>query len=65
MKQVPLKIKKKKKKKKKKTMHIFDNLNIVLTRTPARTDADTNNWMTTQALQGHSPSELVMIIIID
>ena len=32
-----------------KTMHTFENLNIVLPRTPTRTptDADANNWVTT------------------
>ena len=34
-----------------KTMHTFENLNIVLTRTPTRTptrtDADANAWVTT------------------
>ena len=41
-------------------MHTFENLNIVLTRTPTRTptDANTNDWVTTYALQGHSPGEL-------
>ena len=39
-------------------MHTFENLNIVLTPTPAWTDADANDWVTTKALQGHSPDEL-------
>ena len=34
-------------------MHTFENLNIVL-----NTDANANAWVTTKALQGHSPSEL-------
>ena len=37
-------------------MHTFENLKIVLTW--MRTDADANNLVITQALQGQSPSEL-------
>ena len=37
-------------------MHTFENLNIVLTRTLIAADA--KDWVTTQALQGHSPGEL-------
>ena len=42
-------------------MHTLENLNIVLMKMWTDAEAKANDWVTTWALQGHSPGELKVL----